>query len=216
TFRYRTAAEVENMQRVAFPTFVKYATDLNRILRDMGKDNRAVEIANATRVRGNDNTLKNYTGTLTGFETFKIVTQRQNREADLASYVAAHPEAKKYADVVNQMNKLEEEHNATQQRDTVVTWLFRGSPMLTQASSLYRLSLERPKADIDRIQGYQERDWPRISEAMVRAQKQMEPQSDRAGLRYFFLESQKLSATQRITAVDDLVAKNGGVDKFLN
>src|SRR5256885_7359081 len=37
---------------------------------------------------------KNYTGTLTGFQNFGIVGQRQKREAELASYVASHPEAK--------------------------------------------------------------------------------------------------------------------------
>ena len=216
TFRYRTAAEVGNMQRYAYPTTIRYATDLNNILRDMSKNNKAVEIANAGRIKGNDNVLKNYTGTLTGFQNFGIVGQRQKREAELASYVASHPEAKKYAGVVDEMNRLEQQQLATQQRDTVLQWLFRSSPMLAQSSTLYRLSLERPKGDIDRNQGFQERDWPRIAEGITRAQKSLEPQSDRAGLRYFLLESQKLPANQRITALDDLIAKAGGVDKFLD
>ncbi len=114
------------------------------------------------------------------------------------------------------MSKVERQALATQQRDTVLSWLFRSSPMLSQASTLYRLSLERAKADIDRNQGFQERDWPRIAEAITRAQKSLEPQSDRAGLRYLILESQKLPAGQRITALDDLIAKNGGVEKFLD
>jgi len=88
--------------------------------------------------------------------------------------------------------------------------------MLSQANTLYRLSLERPKPDIERNQGFQERDWPRIGEAVARAQKSLEPQSDRAGLRYFINESQKLPASQRIAGVDELIAKNGGVDKFLD
>jgi len=216
TFRYRTAPEVQNMQQYTYPTTIKYATDLNNILREMSKGNKAVEIANAGRIKGNDNVLKNYTGTLTGFEKFGIVNQRQKREAELASYIAAHPDAKKYAGVLDQMRALEEKDRLTQQRDTVVQWLFRSSPMLAQANTLYRLSIERPKADIDRNQGFQERDWPRISEAVTRAQKSLEPQSDRAGLRYFLLESQKLPAGQRIAPLDDLIAKNGGVDKFLD
>ena len=216
TFRYRTAPEVQNMQQYGYPTTIKYATDLNAILRELGKNNKAVEIANASRIKGNDNTLKNYTGTLTGFEKFGIVNQRQKREAELTAYIASHPDAKKYSGVLDQMSALEQKDRATQQRDTVLAWLFRSSPMLTQASNLYRLSLERPKADIDRNQGFQERDWPRISEGIARAQKSLEPQSDRAGLRYFLLESQKLAANQRIAPLDDLIARNGGLDKFLD
>jgi hypothetical protein len=216
TFRYRTSGEVGNMQQYSYPTTIKYATDLNNILREMGKNNKAVEIANAGRIKGNDNVLKNYTGTLTGFEKFGIVGQRQKREAALASYIASHPEAQKYSTVLDQMSKLQQQDLATQQRDTVLSWLFRSSPMLTQANTLYRLSLERPKPDLDRTQLYQERDWPRIAEGVTRAQKSLEPQSDRAGLRYIILESQKLPAGQHIAPLDDLIAKNGGVDKFLD
>src|SRR5207248_11544354 len=80
----------------------------------------------------------------------------------------------------------------------------------------YRLSLERPKTDIDREAGFQERDWPRINESIARAQKSIEPASDRAGFRYFLLESQKLPQGQRIAAVDEAITKAGGVDKFLD
>ena len=216
TFRYRTAAEVANMQSYTYPTTIKYATDLNNILREMSKNNKAVEIANANRIKGNDNVLKNYTGSLTGFQNFGIVAQRQKREADLVSYIVSHPEARRYVMALPEMNRLEQQDIATQQRDTVLNWLFRSSPMLAQASTLYRLSIERPKADLDRDQGFQERDWPRIAEGIARAQKSLEPQSDRAGLRYFLNESQKLPANQRITALDDRITKAGGVDKFLD
>ncbi len=217
TFRYRTAAEVKSMQEYTFPTFVRYATDLNNILREMGKNDKKVEIANASRVKGNDNTLKNYTGSLTGFEKFSIVAQRQKREAELNAWIAAHPsEAKKYAGTLDQLNALQAKSAATRQRDMVYQWVLRSSPMLSQASTLYRLSLERPKGDIERESGFQQRDWPRIAEGVARAQKTIEAKSDRAGLRYFLNESQKLPADQRIKALDDAIAKAGGVEPFLD
>jgi hypothetical protein len=216
TFRYRTAAEVQNMQEYAYPTLIKYATDLNGILREQGKRDKAIEIANASRIRGNDNTLKNYTGTLAGFNTFGIVQARKQREAQLASYIAAHPEAAKYAGAVDQMNALQKQIIATRQRDTVYNWVLRSSPMLAQAFTLYRLSLERPKADMDRENGFQQRDWPRIAEGIVRAQKTIEPLSDRAGLSYFLRESQKLPADQRIKALDEAIARSDNVERLLD
>ncbi|HYU25542.1 MAG TPA: S46 family peptidase, partial [Thermoanaerobaculia bacterium] len=156
TFRYRTAAEVKAMQEYTFPTFVHYATDINNILREMGKNDKAVEIANASRIKGNDNTLKNYTGSLNGFGKFGIVAQRQKREADLKAWIAAHPaEAKQYAGALDQLNALQQKAAATRQRDTIHLWFLRSSPMLSQASTLYRLSLERPKSDIERESGFQ-------------------------------------------------------------
>jgi hypothetical protein len=216
TFRYRTAAEVANMQEYTYPTTIKYATDLNNILREAGVNDKAVAIANANRIKGNDNTLKNYTGTLTGFKNFGIVEARQKREADLAAYIASHPDAKKYAGALDQVNALQKEMRATQQRDTVMAWLLRSSPMLAQAFTIERLSIERPKADMEREAGFQQRDWPRITEGVVRAQKSIEPVSDRKGLNYFLRESQNLPAGQRIKAIDDYVARAGNVERVLD
>lgn len=216
TFRYRTAAEVNAMQEFSYPATIRYATDLNAILRDMGKNNKDIEIRNASRIKGNDNVLKNYQGTLEGFRKDNIVGLRQQRETQLASYIATHPDMKQYATAVDQMNALQKRNEATRQRDTVLGWLYRSSPMLSQASTLYRLSVERAKADIDREQNFQERDWPRIAESVNRAQRTIEPRSDRAGLRYFLLETQKLPADQRIKAVDDAIAKAGSVDAYLD
>ena len=39
------------------------------------------------------------------------------------------------------------------ERDNLITWLYTASPMLTQANNLYRLSVEKPKADLDRVEG---------------------------------------------------------------
>ncbi len=216
TFRYRTAAEVKSMKEFTYPTIIRYATDLNTILREQGKSNKTVEIANASRIKGNDNVLKNYQGTLSGFQKFGIIAQRQKREADLAAYIAAHPDAKKYAGVLDTMNALQQRIASTRQRDMVLTWMERSSPMFTQAMTIYRLSIERPKKDLDRRAGYQERDWPRLAEGTVRAQKSIEPASDRAGLRYFLVEASKLPADQRIMPLDAAVQKAGGVEPFLD
>ncbi|MEK6372161.1 MAG: S46 family peptidase [Acidobacteriota bacterium] len=217
TFRYRTSTEVGNMQEYTYPTTIKYATDLNSILREIGKNDKAIEIANANRIKGNDNTLKNYTGSLSGFEKFEIVAQRKKREAALADYIAKHPEkAAKYKSVLDDMKALSTKQLANQPRSTTLGWVVRSSPMLGQAMQLYRLSIERPKSDLDRESGYQERDWPRIAEGVSRAQKSLEAKSDRVGLKYFLGETAKLPADQRIAALDSMISKAGGIDPFLD
>ncbi|MEA2572481.1 MAG: hypothetical protein QOI24_4482 [Acidobacteriota bacterium] len=217
TFRYRTAAEVTNSAEYSYPTTIRYATDINNILRAAGKNNKEVELLNASRIKGNDNVLKNYTGTMDAFTKGGIIAQRQKREAELAAWIAADPaRAKKYAGVLDEMNRLTAEGVATRQRDTVLAWLSRSSPMLAQAQTIYRLSVERPKKDIDREGGFQERDWPRLAEAVDRARRTIEPGSDRAGLKYILEESQKLPSGQRIKAVDDAIAAAGSVDKYLD
>jgi hypothetical protein len=223
TFRYRTAAEVQSSQDFTYPTTIRYATDLNRILREAAVGHKDVEIRNASRVKGNDNTLKNYQGTMEGFRKDGIVAMRQKREADLAAWIARDPaNVTKYGQVMTTMQKLTAQATATRQHDMMLAWLDRSSPMLTQAVTITRVSVERPKSDVDRESGFQDRDMARITAAVARAQRTIDPGSDRAGLRYFLNEAAKLPPDQRIPAVDAALAASGTtgtseqIEKFLD
>ncbi len=217
TYRYRTSFELQNSQEFTLPTFIKYATDLNKILREMGEGKRNVQIINATRIRGNDNTLKNYLGTLETMRKGAINAQRVAREKELAAWIAADPaRVKKYGNVLDQIRALDQEQYSTRERDTVASWLGRSSPILAQASRIYRWSIEKTKKDLDRASGYRDRDVDTMLQGSERAQRTIDIPSDRAGLRYFLLEADKLPAAQRIKPVDDAVKAAGGVDALLD
>jgi hypothetical protein len=211
TFRYYTEAEVRNARDFRYPAVIRYATELNRILNESGKDSREIQIKNASRIRSNDNTLKNYTGTLETLQRGGIVDQRQKREAELAAFIATHP---KYAGVLETMRALSAEKDATRERDLLLTWLGRSSPMLSQAQKVWRNAVERPKADIERPSEYRERNFDELLQASTRAQKTIDRASDRAALRFFLVEASKLPATQRIAKLDQLVGND--VDAFLD
>jgi hypothetical protein len=210
TSRYRTEFEVQQAKDFSLPTTIRYYTDLSKILSDLGANNRQTQIRNAPRIRGFDNTLKNYAGTLSTLNKGTILQQRHQREADLAVFLASHPDAaKKYAGVMDKINKLDKESAATRERDAVLGMTVRSSPLLSQASRLYRYSVEKAKKDLDRSPGYQERDVPMLQQSSARAQSSIDLPSDRAGLRYMLIETTKLPAGQRIAPIDAALAKTG-------
>ena len=216
TYRYRTAQEVTNAREFTIPTSIRYATDLSRILHEMGKGKREVQIRNASRINSFENLLKNYRGTLQNMNRGVISQHRADREAALAKWIAAEPERlKKYGDVMSRLTEISKEFNATRERDLVLSYITRSSPMLAQAQKVYRWSIEKTKKDIDRAEGYRDRDVRTIMAASNRAQRTFDPASDRAGLRYMLEEAAKLPSDQRIAAIDQAVA-NGGIDAFLD
>jgi hypothetical protein len=216
TYRYRTAFEVQNAREFTLPAIIRYATDLNRILRELGEGNRDVQIKNATRIRTSDNMLKNYVGTLETMKEGRITAHREQRERELAAWIAADPaHTKKYGQVLSRIRALSEEYSSTRERDLLSAWILRSSPMLAQAQKIYRWSIEKTKKDIDRLTGYRDRDVQTMNEASDRAQRTIHPASDRAGLRYFLTEAGKLPANRRIKAVDEAVSAAGGIDAFL-
>jgi hypothetical protein len=223
TYRYELASEVREAQDFDLPTSIRYRKELIRILEDAGKANKNVDIRNAARVRSLLNYLKKYEGTLEAFEKGKLIDRRTAEERELAALVAGDPAAKRrHAEALAEIAKWNARLLETRDRDAVLEWLFGASPMLSQANTLWRLSGERPKDDLDRALGYQERDWKRLNAAVKRAQRTIEPGSDRAGLRYFLIEATKLPKGQRIPAIDEALAPTGerepaaAVDKLLD
>ncbi|MDL1950030.1 S46 family peptidase, partial [Acidobacteria bacterium ACD] len=59
----------------------------------------------------------------------------------------------------------------TRERDVTLGALSQGSMLLSSASTIYRMSLERPKKDLDRDPQFQERNWKRIQEGSDRMQR---------------------------------------------
>lgn len=223
TFRYELADEVREAQEFDLPTSIRYRKELIRILEDAGRTNKNVSIRNAARLRGLLNYLKKYEGTIDAFEKGNLIERRRAEEKEIATLVANDPAAKKrYEESLAEIGRWNAAQWKTRERDALLEWIYSSSPMLSQANTVWRLSAERAKDDLERANGFQERDWKRLKAAVTRAQRTVEPGSDRAGLRYFLLEATKLPKDQRIPAVDAALGATGekdpaaAVDAFLD
>ncbi len=208
TTRHVTVAELEEAQEFDLPTSVRYRTMLARLLQERGKDDRDIALANASRIAGLENYLKKHTGMLEAFErgNYLEAKQRQDRQDRKALDAALAP---RYDAAEKELLGLLAKKRATRERDLVFSWLYTSSPMLAQANTLYRLSVEKTKDDLDRAEAYTERNRKNLLGSVTRTRRNIEPGSDRAGLRLFLLEATKLPADQRIPPVDAALAATG-------
>lgn len=189
TFRYKTADEVRNYEEFVYPVNIRYLTDVIHLLEEAGKNDRDVQIRNASRIRSLANALKNYQSVSEGFAKDRILESRVKREETLRDAS------------LTEIARINAAQFRTRERDLILDWLVgRGSPMLQQAFTFARLATERPKKDIDRVAKYQEREWANLRSSSDRAQKTIDPASDRAVLQYF-LDQQ---ASRQIAALQGL------------
>ena len=190
TFRYKTADEVRNYKEFVYPTSIRYFRETMRILEEAGKENRDVQIRNASRIKSLANALKNYTSVAEGFTKDRIVEARLEREAKMREV------APKVRDEIARLNA---EQFRNRERDAVLDFIAgRGSPMLQQALTFVRLATERPRKDIERSAKYQQREWKTLQAASDRAQRTIEPGSDRAVLAYFVKEAKGIAPLQSL------------------
>ena len=204
TQRFATYAQTKELAEWAFPRTVRRNTELIALLDEVGKKSKETELRVATRKRGLANTLTNRKGVVEGFKKGNLLGKKESMEKDLAAWIGADPKRQtKYGGVLPAMNVLQAEKERTRERDTTLMDLLgNGSSLLPAAHTLYALSLERPKKDLDREPEYQERNWSRIREAQDRLQRSFDPIADRRLLRYILVEASKLPADQRIEALD--------------
>jgi hypothetical protein len=201
TSRHVTVSEVQGEQEYGLPVDVRYRTMLTRTLQERGKDDEKIALANAARISGHENYLKKHTGTLEAYERGSFVTAKQAQETRLRGMLDATLGAK-YDTANAELQKILTAKRATRERDNVFAWLYSASPMLTQANNFYRLSVEKTKNDLDRVESYTDRNRKRLQQSITRNRRSIEPGSDRAGLRLFLLEATKLPADQRIAPID--------------
>lgn len=205
SYRYKTSDETREVRDAWYPRSIRYTRQYINILKTVGSRNDDVRLRNASALLKSENQLKNMEGTLAGVRAGKLVERKEDEERRLRARMTQAPEQE--VDVLLAMREMEMRSRLTQQRDDAFYWMMRVSPLFWQALTLHRVSLERPKADADRQWGYQERDLPRIQEAIERSQRSLDVETERAALRFILLEIARLPGDQRIVAIDALLAQ---------
>lgn len=212
TQRHQTYAEVKATTEWAMPRAIRNAEEQLAILDRLAKQDKDLALKVAGRVQGLNNGLTNTKGVLEGLVKGGSLVRKQEAERALAEWIGADPARRQqYGDVLPAMQELQEASLKTRERNAALAGLSGASAYLGAAQTIYRLSLQRPKSDIDRDQGFQERDWSRIREAQQRLQRTIDPTVDRALLSWAMAKAAALPAGQRIEPFDQAAGLRPGM-----
>ena len=214
TQRHQTYAEVKETVEWALPRSIRLSEEQLALIDTLTKENPALAIKLAGRVQGLNNGLTNSRGVLEGMAKGGALAKKQAREQELVAWIAASPaRQEKYGQALSALQALQAQGESTRERNAALGLLPSASSYLAAAQTLYRLSLQRPKDDVARDPGFQERDWSRIREGQDRLQRTIDPAADRALLRWALDKAVALPAGQRIEPLDRLVGLKPGMDK---
>jgi hypothetical protein len=212
TMRHRTYAEIKETTEWTLPRSVRLAEEQLALIEKLTAGNKDMAIKLAGRIQGLNNGLTNTKGVLEGLVKGGALTQKEAQEQALVAWIAATPaRQKQYGDVLPAMAALQAEGEKVRERNAVIGSLSSASQYLGAAQTLYRLSAQRPKSDLDRDAGYQERDWSRIRESLDRVQRSLDATADRAFLRWALGLASALPGDQRIDPLDKVVGLRAGL-----
>jgi hypothetical protein len=212
TQRHQTYGEVKETTEWAMPRSIRLAEEQLEILDKLSKQDKALALKVAGRVQGLNNGLTNTKGVLEGMVKGGSLQLKQQQERALTAWIGADPaRQKKYGDVLPAMQALQAEAQKTRERNAALNGVAGSSSYLGAAQTLYRLSQQRPKSDLEREAGFQERDWSRIKEGQERLQRTIDPTVDRALLSWAMSKAAALPADQRIGPLDKLAGLRAGM-----
>jgi hypothetical protein len=212
TQRHQTYSEVKETAEWSMPRSIRLAQEQLAILDRLSKQDKAIALKVAGRVQSLNNGLTNQKGMLEGLVKGGSLTRKQTQEKELQAWIAADPvRQKKYGEILPALRSLQVESEKTREQSAAMATLASASSYLSAAQSLYRLSVERPKADIDREAGFQQRDWPRLRDAQDRLGRTLDATADRALLRWAMGLAASLPAGQRIVRLDQAVGIQPGM-----
>ncbi len=214
TQRHQTYAEVQETTEWRMPRSIRLAQEQLAILDQLSKQDKAIALKVAGRVQGLNNGLTNQKGMLEGLTKGGSLAKKQAEEERLQVWIAADPaREKKYGDVLPALRDLQAESEKIRERNATLATVGMSSTYLSSAESLYRLSLERAKPDLEREAAFQQRNWPRIREGQDRMQRTIDATADRALLRWALGLAADLPAYQRIPALDSAIGLKPGISK---
>ncbi|SFS81115.1 S46 family peptidase [Sphingobacterium wenxiniae] len=106
TFRHRPAQYMEYQQRFLLPYTSELYDFQNQQMELAGKDNVAVQLALATRIKRNANVMKNYRGKLKGLHNLNLLGDKQREDAALAQFIDSKAELKsKYGSLMSDIDQ---------------------------------------------------------------------------------------------------------------
>ncbi|TYT25344.1 S46 family peptidase [Luteimonas viscosa] len=202
TSRYALAGEFEDTEQWAYPTLVRHYRALTALVRERGRTEPDIEVRYASTLRGWENVMKNYEGQLTGFARTGAAEAKRSEEAAVLAWLRTRGDEGAAAISAHaRLVALDDAEHATRERDLVLR-MFQNTGAISAATTLYRLAIERDKADAAREQGYQDRDLPTIEGGLRQMEKRYVAEMDRELQRYWLDQYARLPAAQRLPALD--------------
>ena len=212
TLRHRTFAEIKETTEWTLPRAVRLAQEQLGVIDKLVANDKALSIKLSGRIQGLNNGLTNNKGVLEGLVKGGALATKEAQENALTAWIAATPaRQKKYGDVLPALAALQAEGEKVRERNAALGSVVGASQYLAAAQTLYRLSMERPKSDLDREAGFQERDWSRIRENQDRIQRTLDATADRAFFRWAMGLVAALPADQRIEPLDKASGLRAGM-----
>lgn len=163
TSRYLPSQAILQRQEVFYPRRIQGLEEWIGLLKNATEGREDGRLKVASLLRRHENRLKNARGMVAGMKRRGILQGKLEEESALAAMLVEDAaSAELYGGLVDELNDLYRLEPAEQERDFLLASLPRVSTTFGLARKIVVNAREREKPDLERKQGYQDRDQERL------------------------------------------------------
>lgn len=188
-----------------------------------GEGNRGIQIKYASKVKGLNNGLKNYTGKLEGLEKAGVIDKKKTFEKKFLEWVGQDAgRQKKYGNILTKIEDFLKVKTTFMRKynllyNNAAGRRSRGAALLSQAYLVYKMSVESRKSDMKREDGYQKRDLADIQQRIKLAERRYDLGVDRAFFKFLMKRLMEYPLDQLPESFKPILAKGAeSIDKYVD
>jgi len=137
TFRHRPAPYLEYQQRFLLPYISELNDFQNRQLQEAGKNDKAIELQLATRIKRNANVMKNYRGKMKGLRNIDLVGTKRQEDQALQDFIQGNPTLHaKYGNLMAEIDLHYQEVFGDAQKDLWLGQIYNSTILLQVARAV--------------------------------------------------------------------------------
>ena len=206
TFRHRSGAYLGYEEDVRLP----YVADLYEwqinVMQTAGREDKAVAIKTAARIKSLSNVMKNYRSKLEGMKRMGLVKSRLASDRDLQKFIDADRSlAPEYGGVLRDLEKLYVGMRESSDYELTLRYLRASVTMVGTALTLLDAAEEMRKPDLERQTEFMEKNLAATKTSIETSLKNYVEGVDQMFLREFFLDASELQGERRIAPIDELI-----------
>lgn len=173
TDRATTFSEARDSVARSIPFSVEYLDQIRAVYRELESRNEAIATKVQPPLFGIENYLKNNREALEILNSIDYLGKKEQFESELLSWVRADASRnEKYAPVLAEMDRIQAKYQENWQKRVFASRLFSGyfNGIAHAAMTLVRVAKEKQKPDLERLPGFQERDYENLSDELRQMQ----------------------------------------------
>ncbi len=206
TFRHRPAQYLEYQERFLLPYISELNDFTNQQLDAAGKNDKAVELQLATRIKRNANVMKNYRGKMKGLRNLSLVEEKRNEDKALAEFIQSN--AKLRSQYGTLMDDIDAHYNSVFQDAKKELWMGQiyGSTTLLQIAAQLNAVKNRiaETQDLDERKRVFDQLKPRLKQLLENAYANYHPAVDETLFGRMLADAQEFTAFNVVESVANM------------